>query len=74
MKPRARQYVVLELGYFIGILGRSNVCPLLKGDVEIPSDYEGVVYKRMDSSGAWRFELAREIKAAGIDVDLNRLK
>lgn len=38
-KPRARQNVVLELGYFIGILGRSNVCPLLKGDVEIPNDY-----------------------------------
>jgi predicted nucleotide-binding protein len=74
VKPRARQNVVLELGYFIGILGRSNVCPLLKGDVEIPNDYAGVLYKTMDASGAWRFELAREIKAAGIDVDLNRLK
>lgn len=73
VKPRARQNVVLELGYFIGILGRSNVCPLLKGDVEIPNDYAGVLYKKMDASGAWRFELAREIKAAGIDVDLNRL-
>jgi predicted nucleotide-binding protein len=74
VKPRARQNVVLELGYFIGILGRSNVCPLLKSDVEIPNDYAGVLYKKMDASGAWRFELAREIKAAGIDVDLNRLK
>lgn len=74
VKPRARQNVVLELGYFIGILGRSNVCPLLKGDVEIPNDYAGVLYKKMDASGAWRFELAKEIKAAGIDVDLNRLK
>ena len=74
VKPRARQNVVLELGYFIGILGRSNVCPLLKGDVEIPNDYAGVLYKKMDASGAWRFELAREIKGAGIDVDLNRLK
>lgn len=73
VKPRARQNVVLELGYFIGILGRSNVCPLLKGDVEIPNDYAGVLYKKMDASGAWRFELAREIKAAGIDVDLNKL-
>ena len=73
VKPRARQNVVLELGYFIDILGRSSVCALRKGDVEIPNDIAGVLYKTMDASGAWRFELAREIKAAGIDVDLNKL-
>lgn len=72
-KPRARQNVVLELGYFIGRLGRANVCALLKGDVEIPTDFEGVLYKQMDAKGAWRLELAREIEAAGIDVDLKQL-
>lgn len=72
-KPRARQNVVLELGYFSGILGRSSVCALLKGDIEIPSDYAGVLYTPMDNAGAWKFTLAREIKAAGIDVDLNKL-
>ncbi len=70
-KPRARQNVVLELGYFIGILGRARVCALLKGDIEIPTDFAGVLYKPIDAKGAWRFELAREIKAAGIEVDLN---
>ena len=74
IKPRARQNVVLELGYFIGILGRSKVCALLKGAVEIPSDYLGVITVPMDDAGAWQFNLAREIKAAGIDLDLNRLK
>jgi len=73
VKPRTRQNVVLELGYFIGRLGRSSVCALRKGDVEIPNDIAGVLYKTMDISGAWRFELAREIKAAGIDLDLNKL-
>jgi predicted nucleotide-binding protein len=72
-KPRARQNVVLELGYFSGILGRANVCALLKGDIEIPSDYAGVLYTPMDAAGAWKVTLAREIKAAGIDVDLNKL-
>jgi len=72
-KSRACQNVVLELGYFIGLLGRARVCALLKSDIEIPNDFAGVLYKPMDAKGAWRFELAREIKAAGIDVDLNKL-
>ena len=72
-KPRARQNVILELGYFSGALGRSNVCVLYKGDVEIPSDYLGVVYVNMDDSGAWRFTLAKELKQAGLPVDLNNL-
>lgn len=71
--PRARQNVVLELGYFCGRLGRSRVCVLHKGNVEIPSDYLGVVYKTMDETGAWRFELARELKRAGLPVNLNDL-
>jgi predicted nucleotide-binding protein len=49
------------------------VCALLKGDIELPTDYAGVLYKPMDATGNWRFELAREIKAAGIDVGLNKL-
>lgn len=72
-KPRARQNVILELGYFCGALGRSNVCVLFKGDPEMPSDYLGVVYVQMDDGGAWRFNLAKELKQAGVPVDLNKL-
>jgi predicted nucleotide-binding protein len=42
-KPRARQNVVLELGYFVGRLGRDKVCALKRGEVEIPSDFNGVI-------------------------------
>ena len=70
-KPRARQNVIFELGYFVGRLGRSRVCALHKGNVEILSDYDGVIYVSMDDPQGWRLLLAREIKAAGIDVDLN---
>lgn len=70
-KPRARQNVIFELGYFIGRLGRSRVCALHKGNVEILSDYDGVIYVSMGDPQGWRLLLAREIKAAGIDVDLN---
>lgn len=70
-KARARQNVVLELGFFMAALGRDRVCVLYKSGVEIPSDYVGVLYHPMDDAGAWRFLLAREIKAAGLDVDMN---
>lgn len=70
---RARQNVVMELGLFTGVLGRHRVCALHKGDVELPSDIDGVVYVRVDEGKGWRMELAREIKAAGITVDMNKL-
>ena len=73
LQPRARQNVILELGYFAGRLGRDRVCALHKGGVEIPSDFSGVLWVEMDVGGAWQFRLAREIEAAGLEVDLDRL-
>jgi len=73
IKLRARQNVILELGYFMGKLGRGKVCALYKEGVEIPSDYQGVLYIPMDASGTWKMALAKEIKNAGIEVDLNKV-
>ena len=74
-KPRARQNVILELGYFIGRLGRKNhVCVLKKGNVEVPSDIFGVVYKSFSSNDdGWKYALAKELKAAGYSVDMNKI-
>jgi predicted nucleotide-binding protein len=74
LTPRARQNVILELGYFIGKLSRARVCGLYVEGVELPSDIHGVLYVPLDSAGAWRWKLASEIKAAGIDVDMNRVQ
>jgi predicted nucleotide-binding protein len=71
--PRPRQNVILELGYFMGLLGRKNVCPLKKGEMELPSDYDGVVYTPMDEHCGWHLKLAREMRNAGIDVDMSLL-
>ena len=68
---RARQNVILELGYFIGRLSRKRVCALCKGTVEIPSDYHGVLYVPMDEAGGWKLKLATEIKQSGLFIDLN---
>lgn len=70
--PRARQNVILELGYFIGKLGRDRVCALKSAELEIPSDYVGVVWTEMDRAEAWKFQLAKELKAAGYNVDMNK--
>lgn len=71
-QSRARQNVILELGYFLGRLGRSRVCALYREGVEIPSDYSGVLYVKLDPEGGWRLQLAKELKAAGLPVDMNK--
>ena len=72
LQDRARQNVVFEHGFLIGKLGRSNVCSLVKGAIETPSDISGVVYTLMDS-GHWQIEVAKELKQSGYDVDMNKV-
>jgi predicted nucleotide-binding protein len=71
LRPRARQNVIFELGYFLGKLGRHRVVALYKkedDEIEFPSNYESVGYLHMDSGGGWRVELAKSMRKAGIDV------
>lgn len=73
MRPRARQNVVFELGFFIGVLGPGHVAALVKGNIERPSDFDGVVYIDLDEGGAWKMMLARELRAAGLSFDANKV-
>lgn len=72
-KPRARQNVVMELGYFMGKLGRARVCALHRGDVELPSDYQGVLFIELDTAGAWKTKLAQEFVQAKLPIELSGL-
>jgi len=73
-QERARQNVVAELGYFIGRLKRDRVCALVKGQLDIPSDFSGVGYVPFDAaSNHWKVELARELRAAGYDLRMEGL-
>jgi predicted nucleotide-binding protein len=67
---RARQNVILEIGYFIGRLGKERVRILKKGEIEIPSDLSGVLYENYDKIGAWKMKICKELMAAGIYVDI----
>jgi predicted nucleotide-binding protein len=44
LKPRARQNVIFELGYFFAKLGRNKVICLYKNDIERPTDFDGIAY------------------------------
>jgi predicted nucleotide-binding protein len=72
LNPRARQNVVFELGFFIGVLGPERVAAAMKGNVERPSDFDGVVYISLDQAN-WQSKLGGELKAAGFDVDWNKV-
>ncbi|MEL7433910.1 MAG: TIR domain-containing protein, partial [Chloroflexota bacterium] len=75
-KTRARQNVILELGFFIGRLGRERVFVLHKRDdnFELPSDIFGVLYTPYDGdAGGWQFQLVKELKNVGYDIDMNDL-
>lgn len=68
---RARPNVIFEFGYFVAKLGRSRVCALHKGDVAIPSDLSGFIYKSVESSVEdIGFSLIKELKAAGLKPEI----
>lgn len=70
---RARQNVILEMGYFIGKLSRSRVLPLYSEGVELPSDIHGLLYVPLDKAENWKFSIVKELNAVGYTVDANLL-
>lgn len=71
MEKRARQNVVLEFGYFIGLLSRDRVCCLYKGDVELPSDMHGIVYIPFkESINEVKDKIVKELKEAGYKMKI----
>jgi len=74
-RPRARQNVILELGFFMGKLERKHTVALCRkaDNFEMPSDYAGVVYIDYDDKGHWKYDLAKELRACGYKVDSNKL-
>lgn len=69
LKDRARQNVVLEFGYFIGKLGRGNVCCLYKGIIELPSDMGGICYVHFENSvNEAKETILKELRATGYEA------
>jgi predicted nucleotide-binding protein len=49
-RQRARQNVWVEVGWFWGRLGRERILLLVRGDVEVPSDLDGIEYFSYEQS------------------------
>ncbi|MGB7289434.1 MAG: nucleotide-binding protein, partial [Candidatus Macondimonas sp.] len=65
---RARPNVIFEFGYFVGKLGRSRVCCLYTGNVSLPSDVSGMIYKRYERSiEDVAYSVIKDLKASGYD-------
>ncbi len=70
---RARQNVVLELGFFYGRLGWENVFVVYEAPKEVfpnferPSDLDGVVFDAM-SNPTWKDKLQTRLEEAGFDM------
>ena len=69
-KPRARQNVVFETGYFMGRFGRENIVVLADKGIELPSDMQGIVYTDSEN---WKFNFLKELRAIGYSIDMNKL-
>lgn len=68
-----RPEVLLEAGFLFGAVGRRRVCFLFDGPPSLGPELQGVVVCHvLDEAGVWRLLLAREMKQAGLDVDMNR--
>ncbi|BCW12147.1 hypothetical protein NtRootA4_32090 [Arthrobacter sp. NtRootA4] len=72
-RPRGRQNVVFEMGFFFGSLGRGNVAVIHDDGIEEPGDVKGMLYVPRDEAGAWKTRIAREINHAGIAVEWSAL-
>jgi hypothetical protein len=60
----------LQIGFLLGLVGRNRLCFLGKGGTM--AGVEAVPRHPLDDSGLWKLLLAREMKQAGLDIDLNR--
>jgi hypothetical protein len=60
------------LGCCVGRLNRQRVCMMSPGSVD-PASASLVHRIALDAAGAWQLSLARHLKSAGIDIDLNKL-
>ncbi|MCM5530534.1 TIR domain-containing protein [Parasegetibacter sp. NRK P23] len=72
-RPRARQNVVLEMGMLIAAIGRKNTVILKKGDLEIPSDANGILYLEFkEHIREVCYKLLERLRSSGFEIDARK--
>jgi hypothetical protein len=61
----------LETGFLLGVLGAPRVCMLLPAQSSAPG-LDSLARIPVDNTGVWRLLLARQMKQAGMPIDLNK--
>ena len=64
---------MFKLGYCAGKLGLKRMCMMHAPTHPATSDGHGISHLSVDNNGGWQLHLARQMKRAGLDIDLNRL-
>ncbi len=65
--PYPRMEVLMEIGYFMGRLGRARVCALaIDSTRTLPPDLGGVALYALDASENWKSVLTLALKPSGI--------
>lgn len=62
---RARQNVIMEIGFFAGLFGRDRVCCLVDTEVEMPSNLGGLETIDVHGKGGWKAPLRKRLRDAG---------
>lgn len=65
---RADQNLILELGIFIGKLGRENVSAVIAPNLDLPADFHDFQYIDFDEKDCWKTQLRNELQAAGYAI------
>ena len=71
-KPRPSQDVIFGLGFLMGLLHPLSGCVLYEEGLDLPSRCKGIGLIPYDAEGLWKLLLARAMKIANVDVDLNK--
>ena len=64
--------LLLETGFLLAAPGPSRMCLLLADGAQPGPELQDLPRYAMDGGGLWRLLLAREMRRAGLNVDLNR--
>ena len=73
-KATLSEQSMFKLGYCAGKIGLKRMCmmhaPTHPGGA---GEAHGISHLAVDNNGGWQLHLARQMKRAGLDIDLNRL-
>jgi hypothetical protein len=64
---------MFKLGYCAGKLGIKRMCMMHGPSQPQVNDGQGISHVPVDVNGGWQIHLGRQMRRAGVDIDLNRL-